>query len=197
MWGLGVCVVALLKIIAVVQACWRVYDSVYYRASPQLSAESVHRLLRIAKACQCLWGGKGCTQEEDSCHGVDVEPTVALSVEKLCPVSAEIDSSVVGVGCGPVLPLWLSSSPSRRRDRTSLLRLPAGSRRSADASGVVGRRVRVVTAPAARLTASLPLRARRPRSPEDVTPPLLPGLVGLGRATSFLLSVPLLRGPRA
>ncbi|KAJ1083169.1 hypothetical protein NDU88_003329 [Pleurodeles waltl] len=66
--------------------------------------------------------------------------------------------------------------------------------------GVVGRWMRVVTAPAvpaACSAGSLPLRARRPRSFEDATPPLLPGLIGLGREASFLPCVPLLRGPRA
>ncbi|KAJ1175422.1 hypothetical protein NDU88_000710 [Pleurodeles waltl] len=65
--------------------------------------------------------------------------------------------------------------------------------------GVVGRWMRVVTAPAvpaAYSACSLPLRARRPRSSEDVTPPLLSGLIGLGRVASFLPCVPLLRGPQ-
>ncbi|KAJ1216141.1 hypothetical protein NDU88_003747 [Pleurodeles waltl] len=56
--------------------------------------------------------------------------------------------------------------------------------------------MRVVTAPAvpaACSAGSLPLRVRRPRSYEDATPPL----IGLGRVTSFLPCVPLLRGPRA
>ncbi|KAJ1123717.1 hypothetical protein NDU88_002185 [Pleurodeles waltl] len=35
-----------------------------------------------------------------------------------------------------------------------------------------------------------------PRSSEDATPPLFPGLIGLGRVASFLPCVPLLRGPR-
>ncbi|KAJ1114315.1 hypothetical protein NDU88_002600 [Pleurodeles waltl] len=59
--------------------------------------------------------------------------------------------------------------------------------------------MRVVTAPAvpaACSACSLPLRARRPRSSEDATPPLSPGLIGLGRVASFLPCVPLLRGPR-
>ncbi|KAJ1125958.1 hypothetical protein NDU88_004371 [Pleurodeles waltl] len=59
--------------------------------------------------------------------------------------------------------------------------------------------MRVVTAPAvpaACSACSLPLRARRPRSSEDATPPLFPGLIGLGRVASFLPCVPLLRGPR-
>ncbi|KAJ1092162.1 hypothetical protein NDU88_005274 [Pleurodeles waltl] len=41
---------------------------------------------------------------------------------------------------------------------------------------------------------SLPLWARRPRSSEDATPPLLSGLIGLGRVASFLPCVPLLLG---
>ncbi|KAJ1144478.1 hypothetical protein NDU88_010776 [Pleurodeles waltl] len=59
--------------------------------------------------------------------------------------------------------------------------------------------MRVVTAPAvpaACSACSLSLRARRPRSSEDATPPLSPGLIGLGRVASFLPCVPLLRGPR-
>ncbi|KAJ1140406.1 hypothetical protein NDU88_006759 [Pleurodeles waltl] len=60
--------------------------------------------------------------------------------------------------------------------------------------------MRVVTAPAVPVACSagsLPLRVRRPRSSEDATPPLLPGLIGLGRVASFLPYVPLLRSPRA
>ncbi|KAJ1174924.1 hypothetical protein NDU88_000215 [Pleurodeles waltl] len=47
----------------------------------------------------------------------------------------------------------------------------------------------VVTAPAVVMACSagsLPLRARRPRSSEDATLPLLPGLIGLGRVASSL-----------
>ncbi|KAJ1215510.1 hypothetical protein NDU88_003118 [Pleurodeles waltl] len=44
---------------------------------------------------------------------------------------------------------------------------------------------------------SLPLRLRQSRSSEDATPPLLPGLIGLGRVAGFLPYTPLLRGPRA
>ncbi|KAJ1099100.1 hypothetical protein NDU88_004204 [Pleurodeles waltl] len=58
--------------------------------------------------------------------------------------------------------------------------------------------MRVVTAPAvpaACSACSLPLRARHPRSSEDATPPLFPGLIGLGRVASFLPCVPLPRGP--
>ncbi|KAJ1181590.1 hypothetical protein NDU88_006795 [Pleurodeles waltl] len=58
--------------------------------------------------------------------------------------------------------------------------------------------MRVVTAPAvpaACSAGSLPLQARHPRSSEDATLPLLPGLIGLGRVASFLPCVPLLRGP--
>ncbi|KAJ1175608.1 hypothetical protein NDU88_000895 [Pleurodeles waltl] len=45
--------------------------------------------------------------------------------------------------------------------------------------------MRVVTAPAvpaACSACSLPLRARRPRSSEEATPPLLSGLIGLGES---------------
>ncbi|KAJ1181806.1 hypothetical protein NDU88_007005 [Pleurodeles waltl] len=51
--------------------------------------------------------------------------------------------------------------------------------------------MRVVTAPAvpaACSAGSLPLRARRPRSSEDATPHLLPGLIGLGRVASSCLA---------
>ncbi|KAJ1127936.1 hypothetical protein NDU88_006329 [Pleurodeles waltl] len=105
-----------------------------------------------------------------------------------------------------LLPCWLLHSVFERHSPASLAEflsqpsegpcLFAVSPRGAE---VVGRQAWIVTAPAAhaaRLTASLPLRVRRPRLPEDTTPPFLPGLIGLGRATSFLLSVPLLRGPR-
>ncbi|KAJ1099671.1 hypothetical protein NDU88_004770 [Pleurodeles waltl] len=59
--------------------------------------------------------------------------------------------------------------------------------------------MRVVTAPAvsaACSACSLSLRARRPQSSKDATPPLSSGLIGLGRVASFLPCVPLLRGPR-
>ncbi|KAJ1159289.1 hypothetical protein NDU88_011956 [Pleurodeles waltl] len=54
----------------------------------------------------------------------------------------------------------------------------------------MGRRARVVTAPvvpAACLAISLPLRERRPRPPEDTTPPLLQALSAWGESRVFCL----------